>query len=46
MEKIILMECIFYNYLTPLKTMKHCWAQSYSQGKHIAENKTWELRMT
>lgn len=46
MEKIILLQCIFYNYLPPLKTMKHCWAQSYLQGEHIGENRTWELWMT
>lgn len=43
MEKITLMQYIFYNYLTPLKTMKHSCVQSYSQGEHITETKTWEL---
>lgn len=46
MEKIILMRYIFYNDLTPLKSAEHCWVRSYPQGKHITENKTWELWVT
>lgn len=43
MEKIILMTYFFYNGLTPLKATEHCWVQSYPRGKHLMENKIWEL---